>query len=143
MPQNGTVSVTGGSLTLGAQSYYNNVLPPWANNGTIATIDSPSVVIKTTKTGAGLSANTLPIVSPAIPGNAANLVEPIALVDESDLNHLASPYFVEHVRQSLEETYGAYTLYNSGLKVYTTLNLRMQRAACAMRSLPRLQSQAR
>jgi penicillin-binding protein 1A len=40
-----------------------------------------------------------------------------------------APYFVEHVRQSLEETYGAYTLYNSGLKVYTTLNLKMQRAA--------------
>jgi penicillin-binding protein 1A len=40
-----------------------------------------------------------------------------------------APYFVEHVRQSLEETYGAYALYNSGLKVYTTLNLKMQRAA--------------
>lgn len=40
-----------------------------------------------------------------------------------------APYFVEHVRQALEETYGAYTLYNNGLKVYTTLNLKMQRAA--------------
>jgi penicillin-binding protein 1A len=40
-----------------------------------------------------------------------------------------APYFVEHVRQSLEETYGAYALYNSGLKIYTTLNLKMQRAA--------------
>ncbi len=40
-----------------------------------------------------------------------------------------APYFVEHVRQSLEDTYGAYTLYNSGLKVYTTLNLKMQHAA--------------
>jgi penicillin-binding protein 1A len=40
-----------------------------------------------------------------------------------------APYFVEHVRQQLEEAYGAYTLYNSGLKVYTTLNLTMQRAA--------------
>jgi penicillin-binding protein 1A len=40
-----------------------------------------------------------------------------------------APYFVEHVRQSLEESYGAYALYNSGLKVYTTLNLKMQRAA--------------
>ena len=29
----------------------------------------------------------------------AALAEPIALVDESDLNHLASPYFVEHIRQ--------------------------------------------
>jgi len=40
-----------------------------------------------------------------------------------------APYFVEHVRQILEETYGAYALYNSGLKIYTTLNLKMQRAA--------------
>ena len=40
-----------------------------------------------------------------------------------------APYFVEHVRQILEETYGAYALYNTGLKVYTTLNLRMHRAA--------------
>jgi penicillin-binding protein 1A len=40
-----------------------------------------------------------------------------------------APYFVEHVRQALEETYGAYALYNNGLKVYTTLNLKMQRAA--------------
>jgi penicillin-binding protein 1A len=40
-----------------------------------------------------------------------------------------APYFVEHVRQILEETYGAYALYNTGLKVYTTLNLKMHRAA--------------
>ena len=40
-----------------------------------------------------------------------------------------APYFVEHVRQQLEETYGAYALYNTGLKVYTTLNLKMQHAA--------------
>jgi penicillin-binding protein 1A len=44
-------------------------------------------------------------------------------------NRTFAPYFVEHVRQDLEETYGAYALYNSGLKVYTTLNLKMQRAA--------------
>jgi penicillin-binding protein 1A len=40
-----------------------------------------------------------------------------------------APYFIEYVRQQLEETYGAYALYNTGLKVYTTLNLKMQRAA--------------
>ncbi|HSB68141.1 MAG TPA: PBP1A family penicillin-binding protein [Candidatus Methylomirabilis sp.] len=40
-----------------------------------------------------------------------------------------APYFVEHVRQTLEDTYGAFALYNNGLKVYTTLNLKMQRAA--------------
>jgi len=40
-----------------------------------------------------------------------------------------APYFVEQVRQSLEDTYGAYALYNSGLRIFTTLNLKMQRAA--------------
>jgi len=40
-----------------------------------------------------------------------------------------APYFVEYVRQRLEDSYGASTLYNAGLKVYTTLNLKMQRAA--------------
>jgi penicillin-binding protein 1A len=51
--------------------------------------------------------------------------------DESLFTRQATiaPYFVEHVRQQLEETYGAYALYNTGLKVYTTLNLKMQRAA--------------
>ncbi len=42
-----------------------------------------------------------------------------------------APYFVEYVRQHLEATYGAATLYTSGLKVYTTLNLKLQRAADA------------
>src|SRR5262249_57122609 len=36
----------------------------------------------------------------------AALAEPIALVDESDLNHLASPYFVEHVRLVATRRYG-------------------------------------
>ncbi|HXZ44039.1 MAG TPA: PBP1A family penicillin-binding protein, partial [archaeon] len=51
--------------------------------------------------------------------------------DESLFTRQATtaPYFVEHVRQQLEETYGAYALYNTGLKVYTTLNLKMQRSA--------------
>lgn len=40
-----------------------------------------------------------------------------------------APYFVEAARQELEEKYGTYTLYHGGLKVYTTLNLTMQKAA--------------
>jgi penicillin-binding protein 1A len=53
------------------------------------------------------------------------------LFDETHFtrSRTVAPYFVEHVRQALEETYGAYALYNSGLKVHTTLNLKMQRAA--------------
>src|SRR5574341_60452 len=51
--------------------------------------------------------------------------------DEALLTRQATvaPYFVEHVRQHLEDTYGASTLYNAGLRVYTSLNLKMQRAA--------------
>jgi penicillin-binding protein 1A len=60
---------------------------------------------------------------------AAALSEPIALVDESDLNHLASPYFVEHVRQLATRRYGNRDLFRGGLKFYSTLDTRMQAAA--------------
>ncbi len=40
-----------------------------------------------------------------------------------------APYFAEHVRKYLEQNYGRDLLYKGGLKVYTTLNLDMQRAA--------------
>jgi len=59
----------------------------------------------------------------------AALAEPIALVDESDLNHLASPYFVEHVRQVATKRYGNRELFKGGLKLYSTLDTRMQATA--------------
>jgi len=59
----------------------------------------------------------------------AALAEPIALVDESDLNHLASPFFVEHVRQVATQRYGNRELFKGGLKFYSTLDTRMQTAA--------------
>jgi penicillin-binding protein 1A len=59
----------------------------------------------------------------------AALVEPIALVDESDVNHLASPYFVEHVRRLATERYGDSTLFKGGLRFYATLDTQMQAAA--------------
>ena len=40
-----------------------------------------------------------------------------------------APYFVEYVRLYLEERYGSYAIYHGGMKVYTTLNLRLQEAA--------------
>ncbi|MFQ5451557.1 MAG: penicillin-binding protein 1A [Nitrospinaceae bacterium] len=40
-----------------------------------------------------------------------------------------APYFVEYIRQFLQETYGHNRLYRGGLKVYTTLNLGFQEAA--------------
>jgi penicillin-binding protein 1A len=40
-----------------------------------------------------------------------------------------APYFVEEVRQYLERTYGTEAVHEQGLRVYTTLNVAMQRAA--------------
>jgi penicillin-binding protein 1A len=40
-----------------------------------------------------------------------------------------APYFAEYVRQYLQRKYGREVLYRGGLKVYTTLDLKMQQAA--------------
>jgi penicillin-binding protein 1A len=44
-------------------------------------------------------------------------------------NNNIAPYFVEDVRQYLEKKYGTETVQERGLRVYTTVNLRLQRAA--------------
>jgi penicillin-binding protein 1A len=54
--------------------------------------------------------------------------EPIGLHIESLRDNLA-PYFVEEIRQYLEHTYGTAAVHEQGLRVYTTLNVAMQRAA--------------
>jgi penicillin-binding protein 1A len=41
----------------------------------------------------------------------------------------AAPYFTEHIRRQLEQKYGSTALYRSGMKVYTTVNLRLQHLA--------------
>ncbi len=53
---------------------------------------------------------------------------PIQLHIHDDPNTLA-PYFVEEVRQYLEKKYGTEQVHESGLHVYTTLNLELQKAA--------------
>ena len=53
---------------------------------------------------------------------------PIVTVGRPHLDTEA-PFFVEDVRQQLEERYGAQQLYENGLSVYTTLDLQLQRAA--------------
>ncbi len=57
-----------------------------------------------------------------------------ALNEEFHLGEITSmlnkaPYFVEHIRQFLEETYGSSKLYRGGLKVYTTLDIDLQESA--------------
>jgi penicillin-binding protein 1A len=53
---------------------------------------------------------------------------PLGLHIEPLRNDLA-PYFVEEIRQYLEHTYGTEAVHEQGLRVYTTLNSAMQKAA--------------
>ncbi len=54
--------------------------------------------------------------------------QPLGLHIESLRNDLA-PYYVEEIRQYLERTYGTAAVHEQGLRVYTTLNVAMQKAA--------------
>jgi penicillin-binding protein 1A len=56
------------------------------------------------------------------------IAQPMGLHVEAPRNTLA-PYFVEEIRKYLESTYGTETVHERGLRVYTTLNVAMQRAA--------------
>ena len=60
-------------------------------------------------------------------GEAATKL-PLGLHIESLRNDLA-PYFVEEIRQYLERTYGTAAVHEQGLRVNTTLNVSMQKAA--------------
>ncbi len=56
--------------------------------------------------------------------------EPIAIVSkDTPLNHLAAPYFVEHVRRLVQAKYSGKNLYDRGLRIHTTLVMPQQRAA--------------
>ena len=58
----------------------------------------------------------------------AALNDPLSLASRKG-SFQAAPYFVEHVRRILEERYGRTVLYELGLQVHTTLDLRLQTAA--------------
>lgn len=55
----------------------------------------------------------------------------ISIHNEQDSPFQKAPYFTEHVRRYLERRYGREMLYRGGLKVYTNLNMEMQRKAQA------------
>jgi len=55
---------------------------------------------------------------------------PIQLAPKKRPDELA-PYFVEELRRYLEKTYGTFAVHEGGLKVYSTLNVNMQKAANA------------
>ncbi len=53
---------------------------------------------------------------------------PLQVNVQAESNDIA-PYFVEDIRQYLEKKYGTQEVHEAGLRVYTSLNLEMQRAA--------------
>ena len=59
---------------------------------------------------------------------AAARKTPLGLHIQYPRNDLA-PYFFEEIRKYLETTYGTEAVHERGLRVYTTLNIKMQRAA--------------
>jgi penicillin-binding protein 1A len=59
---------------------------------------------------------------------AAALKTPLGLHIQYPRNDLA-PYFFEDIRKYLEATYGTEAVHERGLRVYTTLNINMQRIA--------------
>ncbi|VBB08777.1 transglycosylase [Lucifera butyrica] len=63
--------------------------------------------------------------------------EDLHLVKHSVKNNTVASYFIDYVEQLLVDKYGADAVYKDGLKIYTTLDLNMQRAAEeAMKRLP-------
>jgi penicillin-binding protein 1A len=59
---------------------------------------------------------------------ASAIKTPLGLHVQYPRNDLA-PYFFEEIRKYLEQTYGTEAVHERGLRVYTTLNTAMQRAA--------------
>ena len=49
--------------------------------------------------------------------------------EKHQLRKSQGSYFVEYLRQILEPKYGSYALFKGGLKIYTTLDLKMQKIA--------------
>ncbi len=54
---------------------------------------------------------------------------PIVITSRKKVNSAQSAYFLEHIRIQLEQKFGEDLLYKGGLRIYTTMNAEMQRAA--------------
>lgn len=63
------------------------------------------------------------IIPPEIVDSLVDL--PLGLEVE-ELEAYQAPYFVEHIRRYIQRKYGSEVLYESGLKIYTTLDLEIQ-----------------
>jgi penicillin-binding protein 1A len=60
---------------------------------------------------------------------AEAMAQPIQLSQRTVRSNSIAPYFIEEVRQHLEQEYGVTRLYEEGLTVHTTLDARLQAAA--------------
>ena len=56
---------------------------------------------------------------------------PLVLLGQPTPDRSIAPYFVEDIRKMLEQKYGADALYQTGLRVQTTLDVELQEAANA------------
>ena len=67
----------------------------------------------------------------AIDQPAADLAKqtPVTIVNGLDIEESSGQYFKEHVRRELVERFGWQRVYQGGLRVYTTLDTRLQQAA--------------
>ncbi len=54
---------------------------------------------------------------------------PIKLQSRDSAYFSKAPYFTEFIRHQVERKYGKEKLYQEGLRIYTTLDLNLQRAA--------------
>jgi penicillin-binding protein 1A len=54
---------------------------------------------------------------------------PLVITSRKKVNNNQSAYFLEHIRRQLEQKYGEDLLYKGGLRIYTTMNAEMQKAA--------------
>jgi penicillin-binding protein 1A len=54
---------------------------------------------------------------------------PLVITSRKKVNSAQSAYFIEHIKIQLVQKYGSDLLYKGGLKVYTTMNAEMQKAA--------------
>ncbi len=66
-------------------------------------------------------------ITPAEAEHAKNT--PIVIKPMKKVNSEQSAYFLEQIRIQLEEKYGEDRLYKEGIKIYTTMNAEMQKAA--------------
>lgn len=54
---------------------------------------------------------------------------PLGIIDRSSHTMEKAPYFLDYVKRTIEQKYGAERLYNEGLRIETTIDLGMQKAA--------------